>query len=70
MNKEDREFIFDLNMCNTRAEIEEIINQIDDDQICIKMTDSYQQILEVNQDESVKNIKKILEFKYRHMKDD
>ncbi len=64
MNREDREFIFKLNMCNTRKEIEKLINQIDDDGLCLKMTDSYSQILEVNAEESVKNIKKILEFKY------
>ena len=68
MNEEDREFIFYLNMCTTRTEIEKIISQIDDDEMCIKMTDSYQQILEVNQNESIKNIKKILEFKYSHIK--
>lgn len=67
MNREDREFIFKLNRCNTRAEIEELISQIDDDELCIKMSDSFHQILEINQEESVKNIKKILEFKYGRM---
>lgn len=70
MNSEDREFIFNLNNCNTRSEIERLIEEIDDDQVCIKMGDSYHQILEVNQDENVRNIKKILEFKYVHMKNE
>ena len=64
MNEDEREFIFNLNMCNTRSEVEELISQIDDDEMCIKMTESYQQILKFNQNESIKNIKKILEFKY------
>ena len=70
MNKEDREFIFSLNNCNSRQEIEELINEIDDDQMCIKMTDDYQQILEFNQVESIKSIKKILEFKYTKLRNE
>lgn len=70
MNKEDREFIFSLNNCNSRQEIEELINEIDDDQMCIKMTDDYQQILEFNQEESIKSIKKILEFKYTKLRNE
>lgn len=68
MNREDKEFLFTLNQCDSRKEIEELISQIDDDMLCIKMKDSYQQILEVNQDESIKNIKKILDFKYSNYK--
>lgn len=64
MNNVDREFYFKLSLCENRLEIEQLIENIDDDDLHFAMEDKYNQILEFNKEESLKNIKKIIEFKY------
>lgn len=61
----DRDFLYQLEKCNTRREIENVIEDCDDDGTNRVLTEHYHQILEFNKEETVMSIKKILIFVYR-----
>ena len=68
MYNEYKEFCFKLNLCSSRQEIEQLIEDIDDDELHFAMEDKYNQILEYNKDETLISIKKILDFAYFNYK--
>lgn len=68
MYNEYKEFCFKLNLCSSRQEIEQLIEDIDDDDLHFVMEDKYNQILEYNKDETLISIKKILDFAYFNYK--
>ena len=63
--KIDREFLFELENCKERKEIQQVIENCDDDDVNKILTEHYKQILKFNKDETVMSIKKILIFVYR-----
>lgn len=63
--KIDREFLYMLENCKSREDIEKIIEECDDDNLHIELEEHYKQILKFNQNETVISIKNILIFVYR-----
>lgn len=63
--KIDREFLYMLERCNSRTEIEKVIEDCEDDEAHIILTEHYEQILQFNKNETVMSIKNILIFVYR-----
>lgn len=64
MYNEYKEFCFKLNLCSSREEIMQLIEEIEDDDLYFTIEDKYRQILEYNKDETLINIKKILDYAY------
>ena len=62
------EFYEQLSKCKTRQEIEDLIEIIEDDDLQIAMQDKLEQILEINKNEDVKSIIRILEYAYLKFK--
>lgn len=61
----DRKFFLrKLPNCQTREELETLIQNIDDDELSKIVKDKYVQILEFNKDENLKSIIRIIEFTY------
>lgn len=61
----DREGFYEqLSKCNSVKQLESLIDNIDDEDLHEKMLDKFNQILEFNKSEELKNIIKILEFDY------
>lgn len=61
----DRKFFLKkLPNCQTREELENLIQNIDDDELSKIVKDKYEQILEFNKDEKLKSIIRIIEFTY------
>lgn len=58
------DFYEQLEFCKTNDDIIDLIDEIDNEDLHIAMLDKYNQILEFNKNETVKNIVKILEFSY------
>lgn len=63
--KIDREFLYMLENCNSREDVEKIIEECDDDNLHIELEEHYKQILKFNKNETVTSIKNILIFVYR-----
>lgn len=63
--KIDREFLYLLEKCSDRKEIETVLEECDDDEVSKILLDHYEQILKFNKEETVKNIINILIFVYR-----
>lgn len=61
----DRELLYKLEVCNSRIEMESLIESIDDDDISILLSNQYKQILKFNKDEKLDSIRNILIYKYR-----
>jgi len=61
----DREFLFELENCNNRNEIKEVLEKCDDDEASRMLLEHYEQILKFNKDETVQSIKNIIIFVYR-----
>lgn len=58
------EFYEKLGDCKNRQDIENLIENIEDDDLQIAMQDKMKQILEINKDEELKSIIRILEYSY------
>lgn len=63
--KIDREFLYKLEICKTRKEIEKIIEDCDDDNANKILQEHYEQIIKFNSEEPIRNIINILIFVYR-----
>lgn len=61
----DREFLYELENCKLKSEIEKLIEEFDDDDTIIVLENQYEQILRINKNENIENIKKILIYRYR-----
>ena len=63
--KIDREFLYELEICKSRKEIEDVIEDVDDDDVRENLSEHYKQILKFNENENVMSIKNILIYSYR-----
>ena len=63
--KIDREFLYKLEICQSREEIEATIEECDDDNVHKMLLEHYEQILKFNNEEIVRNIVNILIYVYR-----
>ena len=63
--KIDREFLYKLEICKTRKEIKETIDDCDDDDANKILQEHYEQILRFNSNEKPESMKKILIYVYR-----
>lgn len=64
INKDRMYFYEELQYCKSREEIKVLIDRIKNNELKNIMKDKYNQIIEFNEDEDVKNIIKILEYTY------
>ena len=58
------EFYEQLSKCESKKELENIIDNIDNEDLLEVIQDKYKQIIEFNQDEDLKSIIRILEYTY------
>lgn len=58
------EFYEQLSKCNSKGDIEDLIELIENADLLEVIEDKYNQILEYNQDEDIKSIIRILEFTF------
>ena len=64
MDNDRNEFYKQLQYCKSRKEIEDLFETIENIELYEVIEDKYNQIIELNKDEDLKNIIKILEYTY------